>query len=113
LVRRQQIVGAQWQLYSVDVKTGADKFLAPIDLPASTDGKRVLISIAKWPFDIWMIDIWMMEGFDQPASRTWRRCDLECRCGEFWFSGGVSFRLLETRPASSRINHRGQEPKKR
>jgi len=50
-----------------------------------------------------MIDIWMMEGFDQPASRTWRRCDLECRCGEFWFSGGVSFRLLETRPASSRI----------
>jgi len=52
LVRRQQIVGAQWQLYSVDVKTGADKFLAPIDLPASTDGKRVLISIAKWPFDI-------------------------------------------------------------
>jgi serine/threonine protein kinase len=68
--------GAQWQLYSVDVKTGADKFLAPVDLPASTDGmagfsihpdgKRVLISIAKWPFDIWM-----MEGFDQPASRTW------------------------------------------
>ncbi len=68
--------GAQWQLYSVDVKTGADKFLAPVDLPASTDGmagfsihpdgKRVLISIAKWPYDIWM-----MEGFDQPASRTW------------------------------------------
>jgi Tol biopolymer transport system component/tRNA A-37 threonylcarbamoyl transferase component Bud32 len=66
--------GAQWQLYSVDVKSGADKFLAPVDLPASTDGmagfsihpdgKRVLISIAKWPFDIWM-----MEGFDQP--RNW------------------------------------------
>ena len=65
--------GAQWQLYSVDVKTGADKFLAPVDLPASTDslagfslhpdGKRFLISIAKWPFDIWM-----MEGFDQPKS---------------------------------------------
>jgi hypothetical protein len=66
--------GAQWQLYSVDVKTGAEKFLAPVDLPASTDGmagfsihpdgKRALISIAKWPFDIWM-----MEGFDQP--RNW------------------------------------------
>jgi len=65
--------GAQWQLYSVDVKSGADKFLAPVDLPASTDGmagfsihpdgKRALISIAKWPFDIWM-----MEGFDQPKS---------------------------------------------
>jgi len=61
--------GAQWQLYSVDVKTGADRFLAPIDLPASTDslagfsihpdGKRFLTSIAKWPFDIWM-----MEGFE-------------------------------------------------
>jgi Tol biopolymer transport system component len=65
--------GAQWQLYSVDVKSGADKFLAPVDLPASTDGmagfsihpdgKRALISIAKWPFDIWM-----MEGFDQPKN---------------------------------------------
>jgi hypothetical protein len=65
--------GPQWQLYSVDVKTGTDKFLAPVDLPASTDGiagfslhpdgKRFLISIAKWPFDIWM-----MEGFDQYES---------------------------------------------
>jgi len=65
--------GPQWQLYSVDVKTGADKFLAPVDLPASTDalagfslhpdGKRFLTSIAKWPFDIWM-----MEGFDQHKS---------------------------------------------
>ena len=63
--------GAQWQLYSVDVKTGAEKMLAPVDLPASADhiagfslhpdGKRFLTSIAKWPFDIWML-----EGFDQP-----------------------------------------------
>jgi dipeptidyl aminopeptidase/acylaminoacyl peptidase len=62
--------GAQWQLYSIDVKTGAEKMLAPVDLPASTDsiagfsmhpdGKRFLTSIAKWPFDIWML-----EGFDQ------------------------------------------------
>jgi roadblock/LC7 domain-containing protein len=60
--------GAQWQLYSVDVRTGADKFLAPVDLPASTDsmagfslhpdGKRFLTSIAKWPFDIWMLEGW-------------------------------------------------------
>ena len=65
--------GAQWQLFSVDVKTGADKLLGPVDLPASTDslagfslhpdGKRFLTSIAKWPFHIWM-----MEGFDQPKS---------------------------------------------
>jgi serine/threonine protein kinase len=66
---------AQWQLYVVDVKTGDDKLLAPIDLPASADsiagfsmhpdGSRFLTSIAKWPFDIWM-----MEGFER--SRTWR-----------------------------------------
>jgi Tol biopolymer transport system component len=65
--------GAQWQLYSVDVKTGMDTLLGPVDLPASTDsiagfsvhpdGTRFLTSIAKWPFDIWM-----MEGFDQPRS---------------------------------------------
>jgi eukaryotic-like serine/threonine-protein kinase len=66
--------GPQWRLYSVDVKTGADKFLAPVDLPASADaiqgfsmhpdGKRFLTSIAKFP-----LDIWMMEGFDQ--RKTW------------------------------------------
>ena len=65
--------GAQWQLYSVEVKTGADKFLGPVELPASTDavagfslhpdGNRFLTSIAKWPFDIWM-----MEGLDEHKS---------------------------------------------
>jgi serine/threonine protein kinase/Tol biopolymer transport system component len=67
--------GAEWQLYSVDVSTGAEKMLAPLDLPPSTngiaglslhpDGKRLLTSIAKWPYDIWML-----EGF-QPPSRNW------------------------------------------
>jgi Tol biopolymer transport system component len=67
--------GAEWQLYSVDVATGAERMLAPLDLPASTndiaglslhpDGKRFLTSIAKWPFDIWML-----EGFQTP-SRNW------------------------------------------
>ena len=57
----------------MDVKTGIDTLLGPVDLPASTDsiagfslhrdGTRFLTSIAKWPFDIWM-----MEGFDQPPS---------------------------------------------
>jgi hypothetical protein len=65
--------GAEWQLYSVDVKTGAEKMLAPVDLPSSAtalagfslhpDGKRFLTSIAKWPYDIWML-----EGFDQHKS---------------------------------------------
>ena len=67
--------GADWQLYSVDVATGAEKMLAPLDLPASTneidrfslhpDGKRFLTSIGKWPNDIWML-----EGFQAP-SRNW------------------------------------------
>jgi hypothetical protein len=65
--------GAEWQMYSVDVNSGAEKLLGPIDLPPATeaiagfslhpDGKSFLISIAKWPFDIWML-----EGFDQQKS---------------------------------------------
>ena len=68
--------GAQWQLYSIDVKTGADKMVASLDLPPYAneisgfslhpDGKRFLTSIAKWPYDIWML-----EGWDQPAQKTW------------------------------------------
>jgi eukaryotic-like serine/threonine-protein kinase len=68
--------GAQWQLYSVNVKSGAEKFLAPIDLPASVDriagfsihpdGKRFLTSVAKFPFDIWML-----EGFEEPRPKRW------------------------------------------
>jgi Tol biopolymer transport system component len=66
----------QWRLYVIDVKSGADKMLASLDLPASAnaisgfslhpDGKRFLTSIAKWPFDIWMF-----EGFDQPKQAAW------------------------------------------
>jgi len=66
--------GAEWQMYSVDVKSGAEKLLGAVDLPPATeslagfslhpDGKRFLTSIAKWPFDIWML-----EGFDQ--QRSW------------------------------------------
>jgi hypothetical protein len=36
--------GAEWQLYSVDVKTGAEKLIGAVDLP---------------------FDIWMLEGWDQ------------------------------------------------
>jgi hypothetical protein len=71
--------GAQWQLYSVNVSTGAERFLTPLDLPASVssvlgfslfslhpDGKRFLVSIARFPYSIWML-----EGFDQPGAKTW------------------------------------------
>jgi len=54
--------------------------LAPLDLPASTDGvagfnlhpdgNRFLTSIANWPYDIWML-----EGFDQMSRKTcWTVC---------------------------------------
>ena len=68
--------GAQWQLYSVNVNTGAERFLAPVDLPPSADviggfslhpdGKRFLVSIAKFPFGIWML-----QGFEPPPAGTW------------------------------------------
>ena len=62
--------GAEWQLYSIDAATGAEKMIGALELSASVqgmagfsihpDGKRALISIARWPYDIWML-----EGFDQ------------------------------------------------
>jgi hypothetical protein len=64
---------AEWELYSVDVKTGTEKRLAALDLPKNVgevsgfslhpDGKRFATSIARWPYDIWML-----EGFDQQKS---------------------------------------------
>jgi eukaryotic-like serine/threonine-protein kinase len=63
--------GPQWVLYALDVRTGAEKFLGPLELPAVVDavagfslhpdGKRFLTSIAKRPYDIWIL-----EGFDTP-----------------------------------------------
>lgn len=61
---------AEWQLLSFDVVTGAERKLADLDLPVTTDdfqgfslhpdGKRFATSIAKWPYDLWML-----EGFDE------------------------------------------------
>ena len=68
--------GPQWQIFAVDVQTGAEKQIGALDLPPATaalagfsihpDGKRFLTSIAKWPFDIWML-----EGFDTPQPGNW------------------------------------------
>jgi len=68
--------GAEWQLYEVNVTTKAEKLLAPVDLPPATaslgalsihpDGKRALVSVAKWPFQIWML-----QGFEQPRAKNW------------------------------------------
>jgi Tol biopolymer transport system component len=63
----------EWELYSVDVKTGAEKRLASIRMPPNIgevaafslhpDGKRFATAIARWNYDIWML-----EGFDQRES---------------------------------------------
>ncbi|HEY9142135.1 MAG TPA: protein kinase [Bryobacteraceae bacterium] len=68
--------GPEWQLYEVNVTTGAEKLLSAVDLSPSTatlagfsihpDGKRALTTIAKWPFQIWML-----EGFEQPRAKNW------------------------------------------
>jgi Tol biopolymer transport system component len=69
IYRNTNPAGAEWEMYSVDVKSGAERLLGAVDLPPATegiagfslhpDGKSFLISIAKWPYDIWML-----EGFD-------------------------------------------------
>jgi Tol biopolymer transport system component len=63
----------EWELYSVEVKTGSEKRLAALNLPPNAsevagfslhpDGKRFATSIGRWPYDIWML-----EGFDQQKS---------------------------------------------
>jgi eukaryotic-like serine/threonine-protein kinase len=68
--------GAQWQLYSVSLNSAAERLLAPIDLPPSAslvvgsslhpDGKRFLVSIAKFPYRIMML-----EGFEPPREPAW------------------------------------------
>ena len=60
---------AEWQLYAIDVASGAEELLAAVDLPPDTgevdgfslhpDGTRFVTSISKWPYDIWML-----EGFE-------------------------------------------------
>jgi hypothetical protein len=64
------------QLFSMNALTGAEKMLATLDLPPSTqnvfsfslhpDGKRFLTTIMKYPYDIWML-----EGFPPPRTRNW------------------------------------------
>ena len=76
MIRNTTGVGAQWQLYSIDVKTGSDRMLAPVDLPLTADlvagfslhpdGRRFLTSVGELPFDIWML-----EGWDQTQQKTW------------------------------------------
>ena len=65
--------GAPWQLWSVDVSTGAESLLAPLDWPSSIDnvlgfslhpdGTRFLTSTI-----VSYSDIWMLDGLEPPSS---------------------------------------------
>jgi len=76
MARHTEGQGALWGLHSIDVKTGADRLLAPLDFPTYTaniagfclhpDGFHCLTSLAKWPSDIWML-----ERSDPPRPKTW------------------------------------------
>ncbi len=69
--RNTSVAGAPWQLWSVDVSTGAERLVGNIDLPVSVgqmegfslhpDGRRFITSIGIHPYDIWML-----EGFEHP-----------------------------------------------
>ena len=73
IVRNTASDGAEWELISVDVKTGVEKKLAALDLPPTVngvsdfslhpDGKRFATSVYSVPSAIWML-----EGFDQQKS---------------------------------------------
>jgi dipeptidyl aminopeptidase/acylaminoacyl peptidase len=66
----------EWQLYKVNVATGAEKLVTSVQLSPSTanlaafsihpDGKRALTTAASFPFQIWML-----EGFEQPRAKNW------------------------------------------
>jgi hypothetical protein len=68
--------GAEYQLVSVNVRSGAQKLIGPVDLPTYTnsvrgfsihpDGKRALTSVIRTPSQIWMLD-----GFEAPQSKNW------------------------------------------
>lgn len=66
----------EWQLYEVNVTSGAEKLVTTVDLSPSTarlsalsihpDGKRALTTVAKFPYQIWTL-----EGFEQPRAKNW------------------------------------------
>jgi eukaryotic-like serine/threonine-protein kinase len=70
IVRNTTGKGAEWQLFAIDVASGAEQHVSDLDLPPTTDnvtgfslhpdGTHFATAIAKWPFDIWML-----EGFDR------------------------------------------------
>jgi hypothetical protein len=71
VVRGVANTGRRWELFEIDVATGRNRLVAPLQLPDGMqalagfslhpDGRRFLISAPVWPFDIWLID-----GFEQP-----------------------------------------------
>jgi Tol biopolymer transport system component/predicted Ser/Thr protein kinase len=70
LCRNTSVAGAPWQLWSVDVSTGAERLVGNVDLSVPAliaegfslhpDGTRFVTSVGIHPYDIWML-----EGFPQ------------------------------------------------
>jgi Tol biopolymer transport system component/predicted Ser/Thr protein kinase len=66
----------EWQLYEVNVATGAETLVTTVDLSPSVaalsalsihpDGKRALTTVANFPFQIWT-----MEGFERARATNW------------------------------------------
>jgi eukaryotic-like serine/threonine-protein kinase len=58
--------GQEWQLYSIDVASGAEKMLGALEFPPTVnavagftmhpEGNRFATSISKVPYDIWMLE---------------------------------------------------------
>ena len=80
-VTRNRSNDRSWDLFSVDVKTGVEKLLGPVNVSISgqvlvgfslhPDGKRFATSMTKYPYDLWML-----EGFEQ--GEPWPYCLFGC-----------------------------------
>jgi Tol biopolymer transport system component len=74
VLHHNELDSPDWVVYATDTRTGAERTLGSLDLPANVSnfagfsmhpsGDRFATSIVKTPFDIWML-----EGFDE--RRTW------------------------------------------
>ena len=77
ILRNTDPKSPEWGLYEVDMRSGAERYVAPIQLPAAAtnvaglsvhpNGDRIATSVLRLPYDIWML-----EGFEAPPS-WWSR----------------------------------------
>ena len=66
VLHHSELNAPEWELYSTDVRSGAEKSLGALELPSTVmyfagfsltpSGDRFATSIVKLPFDIWMLE---------------------------------------------------------